>query len=135
MNSLSTMKKSEEVILEPMYRLPTLILIIGLTIFFTPLPSWASIAITVFGLFLLLQSFTLRLKFTSENLVVLQLGKEIRCFPYKNWIAWRIFLPQLPGILYFRETASPHLLPILFDCEMLENQLKLHVGSLQIVQK
>ncbi|KGG18032.1 putative membrane protein [Prochlorococcus sp. MIT 0602] len=41
-------------------------------------------------------------------------------------------MPQLPGILYFRETASPHLLPILFDKTMLESQLKLRVGSLEI---
>ncbi|KGG14331.1 putative membrane protein [Prochlorococcus sp. SS52] len=65
----------------------------------------------------------------------MQLGKEIRCFPFKNWLAWRIFLPQLPGILYFRETASPHLLPILFDRTMLETQLKLRVGSKEITQK
>ena len=65
-------------------------------------------------------------------LFVLQLGRQLRCFPFKDWLAWRIFLPGLPGILYFREQASPHLLPILFDIEMLEQQLKLRVGSKEI---
>ena len=62
----------------------------------------------------------------------MQLNRELRRFPFEDWLAWRIFLPWLPGILYFREQASPHLLPILFDKEMLEKQLKLRVGSLEI---
>ena len=132
MDQSSTSKKDQEVILTPMHRLPTLIILIGIGIFFTPLPSWPAISTGIFGLFLLIQSFTLRIKFTSKDLIVLQLHKEIRRFPFKEWIAWRVFLPQLPGILYFRETASPHLLPILFDRIMLENQLRLHVGSLEI---
>ncbi|KGG16234.1 putative membrane protein [Prochlorococcus sp. MIT 0603] len=126
------MDKSEEVILTPMYRLPVLIAILGLFILLTPLPLWTGISTSIFSLFLLIQSFTLRLKITTDDFIVIQLGREIRRFPFKNWIAWRIFLPQLPGILYFRETASPHLLPILFDKTMLESQLKLRVGSLEI---
>ena len=132
MNDSPTIDNSETVILKPMHRLPFLIILIGFPILLTPLPIWIGIIISIFGLFLLIQSFTLQLKFTSKDLIVLQLGTEIRRFPFKNWIAWKIFLPQLPGILYFRETASPHLLPILFDREMLENQLKLHVGSKEI---
>ena len=126
------MNQSKEVTLAPMYRLPILIILLGLALFFTSLPSSVSIVIGSFGFFLFIQSLTLKLKFTEEDLIVLQLGKQIRCFPFKNWLAWRIFLPQLPGILYFRETASPHLLPILFNIEMLEKQLKLRVGSLEI---
>ena len=132
MNSSSKANKSEEVTLEPMHRLPLLIIVLGFPILLAPLPIWIAIAVSSFGLFLLIQSFTLKIKFNSEDLIVLQLGKEIRRFPFKNWVAWRIFLPQLPGILYFRETASPHLLPILFDKTMLESQLKLRVGSLEI---
>ncbi|WP_036918517.1 MULTISPECIES: DUF3119 family protein [unclassified Prochlorococcus] len=130
--NFSKMDKSEEVILTPMYRLPVLIAILGLFILLTPLPLWTGISTSIFSLFLLIQSFTLRLKITTDDFIVIQLGREIRRFPFKNWIAWRIFLPQLPGILYFRETASPHLLPILFDKTMLESQLKLRVGSLEI---
>ena len=131
-NSSSSMDNSEEIVLIPMYRLPLLIIFLGTPIFLTPLPHSIGIGIIIFGLFLLIQSFTLRIKFTSEDLIVLQLGKEIRRFPYEKWIAWRIFLPELPGILYFREIASPHLLPILFDREMLEKQLRIHVGSKEI---
>ena len=132
MSSSSNKGTSDEVILKPMYRLPILIILTGLIILLTPAAKWIALTISIFGLFLLIQSLTLKLKFTSKDLIVLQLGKEIRCFPYEQWIAWRIFFPKLPGILYFRETASPHLLPILFDEEMLESQLRERVGSLEI---
>ncbi len=133
--SSSNNKDSEGIILSPMYRLPILITLLGLFFLISPIRPWPTIVISGFGLFLLLQSCTLRLKFTDEDLIVLQLGRELRRFPFKNWIAWRIFLPKLPGILYFREEASPHLLPILFDPKMLEEQLKIHVGKLQIVNE
>ena len=132
MESSLTEDKRKEVILTPMHRLPILIVLIGIFILLMPLPLWIGVLTGLFGIFLLIQSFTLKIKFTSEALVVLQLSKEIRCFPFSNWIAWRIFFPELPGILYFRETASPHLLPILFDRVELENQLKSHVGNLEI---
>ena len=125
----------EGVILPPLHKLPLLIIGIGLIFLALPIKPLPTLIISGFGLFLLLQSFTLRLKFTSKELVVLQFGRELRCFPFKNWIAWRIFLPKLPGLLYFREEASPHLLPILFDPEMLEKQLKIHVEELQIIEK
>ena len=128
------MEQSKEVTLAPMHRLPILIVLLGSATFLIPIPIWVSILIASFGVFLFIQSLTLKLKFTKDVLIVLQLGKQIRCFPFKDWLAWRIFLPQLPGILYFREKASPHLLPILFDREMLEKQLKLHVGSLEITK-
>ncbi len=132
MSSSSNKDTSDEVILKPMYRLPVLIILTGLIILLTPAAKWIALTISIFGLFLLIQSFTLKLKFTSKDLIVLQLDKEIRRFPYDQWLAWRIFFPKLPGILYFRETASPHLLPILFDKEMLESQLRERVGSLEI---
>ncbi len=132
MTPLSSMNKSDEIVLTPMYRLPLIIVLLGIFLFLAPIPNYIGITISIFGLFLLIQSFTLKIKLTLEDFIVLQLGKEIRRFPFKNWIAWRIFLPQLPGILYFRETASPHLLPILFDIDILKSQLQLRVGSLEI---
>ncbi len=132
MTPLSSMNKSDEIVLTPMYRLPLIIVLIGIFLFLAPIPNYIGITISIFGLFLLIQSFTLKIKLTLEDFIVLQLGKEIRRFPFKNWMAWRIFLPQLPGILYFRETASPHLLPILFDIDLLKSQLQLRVGSLEI---
>ena len=128
---VSTLDNSESVFLSPTHRLPLIIIFIGLVLLPIPINSWLSIVITTFGLFLLLQSFILRLEFASDALVVWQLGRELRRFPFENWLAWRLFFPGLPGILYFREKASPHLLPILFDPTSLENQLLLKVGSLK----
>ena len=93
---------------------------------------WPTIVFATFSFFLLLQSFTLRIKITNEDFVVLQLGKEIRTFPFNNWISWKFFFPLIPGIFYFREKSSPHLLPILFNPEQLKNELIKKVESLEI---
>jgi hypothetical protein len=77
----------------------------------------------LFGLFLLLQTWLLRLEFTATALRVLRSGQEIRRFPYDDWLAWRVFWPGLPVLLYFRETRSLHLLPVLFDPVALHEQL------------
>ena len=122
----------DSVILKPSYRLPILIIFLGSVFLFTPFKPWPTIIVSSFGLFLLLQSFTLKLKFTRDDLIVMQLGNELRRFPFKNWIAWRIILPKLPGFLYFREEASPHLLPILFEVNSLREQLRLRVKDLEI---
>ena len=65
-------------------------------------------------------------------LIVLQLGKEIRTFPFRNWISWKFFFPIIPGIFYFREKSSPHLLPILFNPKQLKDELLKKVDSLEI---
>ena len=122
----------DSVILPPSYRLPIFIIFASLLFLITPFHPWPTIVIGSFGFFLLLQSFTLKLKFTKDDLVVIQLGNELRRFPFKNWIAWRIILPKLPGFLYFREEASPHLLPILFEVNSLKEQLRLRVKDLEI---
>ena len=122
----------ESVTLSPSFRLPILIIILGLLFLVTPIHPWPTIVISSFGFFLLLQSFTLKLNFTKKDLIVTQLGRELRRFPFKNWIAWRIILPKLPGFLYFREEASPHLLPILFEVKSLKEQLRLRVKELEI---
>ena len=131
MNSENPFDK-DGVILSPSFRLPLIIIFIGLLFLISPIHPWPTIIISSFGSFLLLQSFTLKLKFTKDDLVVMQLGNELRRFPFKNWIAWRIILPQLPGFLYFREEASPHLLPILFEVNSLREQLRLRVKDLEI---
>ena len=120
------------VTLSPSYRLPIFIIFVGLLFLITPFNPWPTIVISSFGFFLLLQSFTLKIKFTKEDFIVMQLGNELRRFPFKNWIAWRIILPKLPGFLYFREEASPHLLPILFEVNALKKQLRLRVKELEI---
>ncbi len=131
MTSLNNLDK-DSVILSPSYRLPIFIIIIGLLFLITPFHPLPTIIICSFGFFLLLQSFTLKLKFTKDDLIVMQFGNELRRFPFKKWIAWRIILPQLPGFLYFREEASPHLLPILFEVNSLREQLRLRVKDLEI---
>ena len=123
---------NDSVTLSPSYRLPIFIIFVGLLFLITPFHPWPTIVISSFGSFLLLQSFTLKIKFTKEDFIVMQLGNELRRFPFKNWIAWRIILPKLPGFLYFREEASPHLLPILSDVNSLKEQLKLRVKDLEI---
>ena len=123
---------NDSVTLSPSYRLPLLIIFVGLLFLITPFNPWPTILISSFGSFLLLQSFTLKIKFTKEDFIVMQMGNELRRFPFKNWIAWRIILPKLPGFLYFREEASPHLLPIIFEVNSLKEQLRLRVEKLEI---
>ncbi len=118
-------------ILKPSPRLPILITLLGIGLLPLPFNPWPSIVIIIFGLFLLIQSLILRLEFSDKAMIVWQLGRELRNFPFENWLAWRIFLPWLPRILYFREKACPHLLPILFDPINLEKQLQLRVGQLK----
>ena len=130
--SQNQLDPSKSVVLKPSFRLPLIIILLGLTLLPISIKPWPSIVISSFGPFLLIQSPILRLEFTPNDLVVLQLGRELRRFPFKNWLSWRLLLPQLPGILYFREEASPHLLPILFNPKELETQLKLRVGGLQV---
>ena len=134
-NQQNKLDSSKSVVLKPAHRLSLLITGLGVILLTLPENKWPGITLTIFGFFLLIQSFILRLEFTPNDLVVWQLGKELRRFPFKNWLAWRLLLPQLPGILYFREIASPHLLPILFDPLELESQLKLRVGDLETPKK
>ncbi len=126
-----TSNPKTSITLDPNPRLPLIILIFGLTLLPLPLHPWPSVLIGLLSILLLIQTFALRLELTPEDLVVWQFGKELRRFPFKDWLAWRLLLPKLPGILYFREVKSPHLLPILFDPHRLEIELKGRVGSLE----
>ncbi len=128
-------QNTNSVILSPNPRLSIFIIAIGVILILIPINYLFGVVIGCFGLFLLIQTFTLRLEFEQEAMVVLQLSREIRRFPYKKWLAWRMLFPALPGILYFREEASPHLLPILFDKNELQKQLRLRVGNLEKPKK
>jgi hypothetical protein len=91
-----------------------------------PLGTWAlwlALAVSVFGLFLVLQTALLRLEFDGEALVVRRGGEPLRRFPYAAWLGWRLFWPALPVLFYFREERSIHLLPVLFDAAALREQL------------
>ena len=128
----SNSKIKEPVIISPSFQLPIILIFLSFMLLFLNIGYWPTIVSASFSFFLLLQSFTLRIKITNEAFIVLQLAKEIRTFPFKNWISWKFFFPRIPGIFYFRETSSPHLLPILFNPEQLKNELLKKVESLEI---
>ena len=125
-------KKEEPVMISPSFQLPIILIILSFMLLFLKIGSLPTIVFASFSFFLLLQSFTLRIKITNDDFIVLQLGKEIRTFPFKNWISWKFFFPIIPGIFYFREKSSPHLLPILFNPKQLKDELIKKVDSLEI---
>ena len=125
----------DSVTISPTFQLPLILIALSFFLLFLNIGTYPTIISASFSFFLLLQAFTLRIKISQDDFIVLQLGKEIRRFPFKNWLTWKLFLPSLPGIFYFREKSSPHLLPILFSPEQLRNQLKDKVGNLEINKK
>jgi len=125
-------KREDSVTIAPSFQLPIILIALSFSLLFLKIGSFPTIISASFSFFLLLQSFTLRIKISKDDFIVLQFGKEIRRFPFKNWLTWKLFLPSLPGIFYFREKSSPHLLPILFNPEQLRNELKDKVGDLEI---
>jgi hypothetical protein len=90
------------------------------------LQVWVAAAVGIFGLFLLVQTALIRLRFTSTALEVYRSGKEIRRFPYSEWEEWEIFWPPLPVLFYFREVKSIHFLPVLFQPQALRACLEQH---------
>ena len=123
----------DSVTISPSFQLPLILIALSFSLLFLNIGTYPTIISASFSFFLLLQTFTLRIKISQDDFIVLQLGKEIRRFPFKNWLTWKLFLPNLPGIFYFREKSSPHLLPILFNPEELRDQLKDKVGELEII--
>jgi hypothetical protein len=92
---------------------------------------WAGLVVSVFGLFLLLQSALLRLTFGADALLVSRQGTLLRRFPYEAWLGWKLFWPALPVLFYFRERNSIHLLPVLFDASSLRQQLETRLPQLK----
>jgi hypothetical protein len=84
---------------------------------------WLALVVSLFGLFLLIQSQILRLEFEAEALVVWRQEQELRRFPYADWLEWKVFWSGVPVLFYFRERQSIHLLPMLFDAITLRDQL------------
>lgn len=113
--------------LEPSYAVAAAVVILGVACLVLQ-PVWGgapllALAISVFGLFLLLQSTLLRLEFSADALLVRRGDTLLRRFPYSEWKSWRLFWPGLPALFYFREERSIHLLPVLFDPATLQSQL------------
>ena len=120
------------VTLKPDARLPLLVVVFGAALLPLPLHPWPTLVVVLFGVFLLIQTASLRLEFEERALIVWQNSRELRRFPYDQWLTWRLFAPWLPGLLYFRETQSIHFLPILFSPKQLREQLELRVGELEV---
>ena len=122
----------KSVILNSDPRLPLVVMALGAALLPLPWHPWPTLVVALFGLFLLIQSVSLKLEFAEAALVVWQNGRELRRFPYDQWLAWRLFASWLPGLFYFRETKSIHLLPILFNPTQLRDQLEQKVGGLEV---
>ncbi|MGD1702556.1 DUF3119 family protein [Dapis sp. BLCC M229] len=122
MTTISTSEAKQTIELAPSYKIPLVLIIAALPLAFVE--KWVSIAIAILGLFLLVQTLTIRLKFTETALEVYRLEKLLRNFPYQDWLNWEIFWSPLPILFYFREVKSIHFLPIIFDPKMLQTCLE-----------
>jgi hypothetical protein len=92
---------------------------------------WVSMAIAIFGVFLLYQTVSLRLVFTTTDLDIYRGETQIRRFPYQDWQHWEIFWPAVPILFYFREVNSIHFLPVLFDPKQLQTCLETRLPQLR----
>ena len=122
---------TSNVIISPSPRLALLILLLSASLWPLPLSPWPTLVVGLFSVFLLVQTYILKLEFSEDDLVVWRGQEELRRFPFSEWMSWRLFAPWLPGLFYFRETKSIHFLPILFNRKELQEQLEQRVGHLQ----
>jgi len=104
--------------LAPSYKIPLVLILAAIPIAWVQI--WVGLAISAFGLFLMLQTVTIRLRFTETALEVYRSDKLIRSFPYVEWQNWRIFWEPVPILFYFKEVKSIHFLPIIFDPKTLK---------------
>lgn len=131
---LTTTDPPDTVVLAPRFWLPLGVVVLGLAAL--PLawlwgPAlWIALVVTLFGLFLTLQSVLLRLAFSSDALLVWRQDTLLRRFAYADWLGWKLFWPALPMLFYFREQKSIHLLPVLFDATALRQQLEARLPQL-----
>ncbi len=123
--------ETNSVTISPNPRLPLVILLLSASLWPLPLSPWPPLVVGLFSVFLLVQTYILKLEFSENDLVVWRGQEELRRFPFSEWMSWRLFAPWLPGLFYFREIKSIHFLPILFNPEELQEQLEKRVGHLQ----
>ena len=120
--------------LSPHYGVALGVVALGLAcLALSPVLIWApllALVVSLFGLFLVLQTALLRLEFGDEALQVWRQQTLLRRFPYSSWLSWRLFWPGLPVLFYFREERSIHLLPLLFNAAELQQQLERHLPQL-----
>jgi Protein of unknown function (DUF3119) len=113
----ATSSSTQTVELAPSYTLPIALVIGALPLVLIQI--WASLVISLLGLFLMFQAATIRLQFTEAALDLYRGETLLRRFPYQDWQNWRIFWQPVPILFYFKEVKSIHFLPILFDPKML----------------
>jgi hypothetical protein len=121
-SAASSSTSTQTIELAPSYTLPLVLVFAALPLLLVQL--WVSLAIGLFGLFLLFQAVTIRLQFSQTALDIYRSETLIRSFPYQDWQNWRIFWPSVPILFYFKEVKSIHFLPILFDPKMLKTCLE-----------
>ncbi|MBP0013505.1 DUF3119 family protein [Roseofilum reptotaenium CS-1145] len=112
----------ETVTLKPSYRIPLVLVLLAIPLAAVQIGLGGAIAL--FGLFLTLQTTTIRLTFTPTALEVYRSDKQIRQFPYQDWQNWEIFWDKLPILFYFKEVKSIHFVPIIFDYSTLKRTLE-----------
>ena len=122
MTTISTSEAKQSIELAPSYKIPLVLIIAALPLAFVQ--KWVSLAIAILGVFLLIQTLTIRLRFTETALEVYRLEKLLRNFPYQDWLNWEIFWSPIPILFYFKEIKSIHFLPIIFDPKMLRTCLE-----------
>jgi hypothetical protein len=127
MTASSLPDPSQGVILAPRVWLPLAVVALGLASLLLNL--WLALLVSLFGLFLLIQSQVLRLQFSADALLVWRGETVLRHFPYSEWISWTLFWGPIPVLFYFREQQSIHFLPVLFDATSLREQLDRHVSA------
>ena len=110
--------------LAPSYNLPIAIVLLSLPLIWIQLG--VGLFAAVLGLFLLYQTTTIRLVFTTTALEVRRNEGLLKTFPYAEWETWKIFWPAVPILFYFKEVNSIHFLPVLFSPIELLAQLEKH---------
>ena len=109
------------------YRIPAALL--GLAVPLAVFTPWLGAGVALFGVFLLVQTLTLTLRFTESALEVYRGETRIRQFPYADWQHWELFWTPVPVLFYFREVNSIHFLPILFSPQDLRACLETHCAA------
>eukprot|EP00274_Cyanoptyche_gloeocystis_P003127 CAMPEP_0196655618 /NCGR_PEP_ID=MMETSP1086-20130531/5373_1 /TAXON_ID=77921 /ORGANISM="Cyanoptyche gloeocystis , Strain SAG4.97" /LENGTH=150 /DNA_ID=CAMNT_0041988029 /DNA_START=276 /DNA_END=728 /DNA_ORIENTATION=+ len=120
------------VILSPSYKLPVGLGIIDIVLALNDGPLPLEGFILFLATFLYIQATKLRLKFTQESMELISRKEDtgssvvVRSFPYQDWLNWVVFWPAFPLVFYWKETKSPHFMPMLFDPDELKACLKEH---------
>lgn len=125
MTTVQTSNSHKTVSLAPSYNIPIVLTLLAVP--FLLVKWWLSLAIAIFGLFLMFQTVNIRLQFTPTALDIYRRDNLIRSFPYREWQNWKIFWQPVPILFYFKEIKSIHFLPILFDPKTLKSCLETYV--------